>query len=232
MAKGYSQEEIDFVKEFNHILNNREMGEILGVAPSTASWLRCQLGLRKMELEYWTPIQVKWLKRLYKHVGDYEIALMFEEAYPKNKTWTLKHIEKKRMYLGLKRTRAEIKAIRERNKVFGCWMVGSKNAWETRGKAEIGNIRVWNDREYIKTESGFELLNRYLWQKHKGEIPEGMNVVAIDPLKGLNNINNLQLLSDAELGARNSMNRYPSEVKEIVILLKRLNKTIYEKQNN
>jgi hypothetical protein len=178
----------------------------------------------------WTLRETEWLIKLYQFMGDYEIALVFDEAFPKEYGWTLKHIEKRRKYSGLRRTKEQLKAIRERNRLFGCWMVGSKNAWQTRGVTPIGGIKKWNGRDYIKTKTGFEVLARKIWQDLYGPIPKGMNVVKRDPL-GPTEISNLEMISNADLAHRNSFHRYPLELKRTIITLNKLNKTINEKQN-
>lgn len=217
--------------KLNDKYSNRQLSEKFGIAFSTIVWRRRLLGLLKMQLQRWTPVQVEWLKRLYKHVGDYEISLMFQEAYPKDKGWTLKHIEKKRNQLGLHRTKTELKAIRERNKAFGCWMVGSVHTWQTRGIAKPGEVRSWKGREYIKTEKGFELANRLIWEKQYGKIPEGMNIVRKDISKPMTDIHNLEMITDGELGQRNKLTQYPYDLRQTIITLNKLKKEIYERHN-
>jgi hypothetical protein len=224
----------EFVRDTNDLLSNREMAAIIGCAPSTVSWLRCRWGLKKLELEYWTPVQVAWLRRLYTWMGDYEIALVFDEAYPKAKGWTLKHIEKKRKYLGLKRTREQLLAIKRRNYDFGCFKDHLRRIHHTR-KADEGVIREWldsNGQPYsvIKVGEGFVRLSRYTWEQHKGPVPEGMNIVLKDAARPASDINNLECITNAELGMRNSMMRYPVELRQLIVLNNQLKKTIHEYQ--
>lgn len=199
---------------------------------TTSVRMKCyEMGLKKMELEYWTPVQVKWLKKLYPFIGDLELAQIFSEAYPKEKGWTLKHIEKKRKYLGLKRTKEQIDAIRERNKAFGCFAVGLLHTWEKRGVSEKGTVRIWNGREHIKTDDGYVTLARYTWEQHKGPIPKGCNVALKNRAVTAGDIDNLECLSNEELARRNSYHRYPLELKQAIRALNKLNKRIHEKQN-
>lgn len=220
-----------FVRDTNDLLSNREMAAIIGCAPSTVSWLRCRMGLKKMELEYWTPTQVKWLRYLYTWMGDYEIALIFDEAYPKAKGWTLKHIEKKRKYLGLKRTREQLLSIKRRNYAFGCFKGSLQKIHDSR-RAPVGTVRLWNGIPYIRTATGNERLMRYTWEQHYGPIPKGMNVVRRDRTKSEEDITNLELISNAELGMRNSMMRYPAELRQLIVLNNQLKKTIHEYQQS
>lgn len=74
-----------------------------------------ELGLKKMELEYWTDEQKQFLKDNYQTKGDVEIAEIFQERFPKRKKWTKSHINKKRKYLQLQRTEKEIEDIIHKN---------------------------------------------------------------------------------------------------------------------
>jgi hypothetical protein len=217
-------------------LSLREICLKTGMAFSTVAWRRKALGIKKQHLQKWTAVQVKWLKALCPLVGDYEIALMFSEAYPKEKGWTLKHIEKKRNYLGLRRTKAQLKAIKERNKAFGCWRVGSLHTWQTRGQMELGAVRKWDNGhqyqyEVVKTKNGFVRLSRHTWEKHYGEIPKAVIVAKKDPAKGEGDIENLELISRPTLALRNRLTVYPMELRDTIITLNQLKKTIYEKQS-
>lgn len=228
MKSKYNWKKIDKYIIDHPELTNGQIGKRFGAALSTISWRRCGLGVKKMEMEYWTDVQIKWLKKLYQHVGDLEISMIFNEAYPKEKGWTLKHIEKKRNYLGLKRSKEQLRSIKSRNKLFGAWMVGSKHTWETRGRMENGEVRTWKGRQYIKSDDRVISYSRFIWEQNKGPIPEGMNVVRRD-LLGPAAIENLELITNRELGARNSGSRYPLEIKNAIRSLKKLNQLINEK---
>jgi hypothetical protein len=231
MYNGFTIEEVEELIRMD-IMSISEYQCLFGMPFSTVAWTRRRLGVKKLELEYWTEVQVKWLRRLYPHVGDLEIAQIFNEAYPKRKGWTLKHIEKKRLYLGLKRTPEQLRRIKQRNKLFGCWMVGSKNTWQTRGEARVGEVRIWKGREYIKTKQGFEILARRVWMDHYGAIPKDYNVVIKDRTKSAGDITNLECISNCQLAQRNSFHRYPLELKRLIKLNNRLKNIIYEHQNN
>lgn len=212
----------------NPSLTNREVGEKFGAPLSTISGRRSFLGLRKMELQLWTPVQVKWLKSLYQIMGDYEIALIFSEAYPKAKGWTLKHIEKKRLLLGLKRTPEQLKTIRRRNYLNGSWMMNINRMHEQR-KHPDGTVKKWGKYTYIKSGEKFERIMRHTWEKENGPIPEGFCVVRKDRNKPENDLENLELIDRGILAQRNKLSMYPYELKNTIITLSQLNKTINEK---
>jgi len=186
-----------------------------------------------MELEYWTSDQVEYVKSAYKLMGDTEIASEFTRLYPKQKGWSKKHIEKKRRYLKLKRTEEEKKLIHRRNVDLGCFSECASKSWETRGANEIGTIVTWKRAnctpvQMIKTVEGYKFLARVIWEENNGPIPSGMNVILKDKNHLNCTIDNLELLTNAELAIRNSKTRmsYPEEIRELIRLTKKLNTTI------
>lgn len=76
-------------------------------------------------------------------------------------------------------------------------------------------------------------LSNYVWEKHNGPVPKGYNVVFKDKNTLNCEIENLELISDADLMLRNSIQNYPEDLKKTIRALQTLNKNIkkYEKQN-
>jgi len=175
-----SVEQIDFIKANYDSMSNKELSEALSLKIQLLRKKIYKLGFYRYRLEYWTEEQIDYLKENYRNIGDKELAKIFNGLWEKQKAWTLKHIEKKRNYLGLHRTREEIAAIKERNRLNGCWAI---SLWEHHPElvAPIGDTRLWTNeqgRKYqvIKTEKGFEHHGRWLYKKIHGEIPKGMMV--------------------------------------------------------
>lgn len=197
-----------------------------------------QLCLYRMLLEYWTDEQIMFLKKHYKKMGDKELAIVFNLLWEKEKRWTWKHIEKKRMYLRLKRSAAQINKIRMRNIKRGCW--SSMTTWLTRGAAPVGDIRIWKGgwktktgvAEYafkvIKTETGFVHYAHWLYEQSFGKIPAGF-VIGFKDRNNMNVvINNLETITRAEHARRNSNNKYPENVKSCIKLINDLKNKVYE----
>ena len=95
----------------------------------------------------------------------------------------------------------------------------------------IGTIHQRKDTggkmyQYIKlSDSNWQLLNRYTWEMHNGPIPKGMIIVYKDG--NLNNdINNLVMITKKENMARNTIQRYPAELQNVMKLKCKLIKTI------
>ena len=78
----------------------------------------------------------------------------------------------------------------------------------------------------------YVLKHRYVWEQANGKIPNGMIVVFKD--RNPNNIclENLELISQVENLQRNTIHRFPPELKRTIRLLGKLKRTINnEKQN-
>lgn len=65
-----------------------------------------------------------------------------------------------------------------------------------------------------------------LWREHHGEIPAGHKVVFKDRNKQNITIQNLELLSNAEMMKRNSYHNYPKEIAQIIQLRGAVNRQI------
>jgi hypothetical protein len=71
----------------------------------------------------------------------------------------------------------------------------------------------------------------HTWQQHNGPVPQG-KIVCFKDHNTLNcSIENLMLLSRAENMQRNTIHRYPDELKSTIRLVSKLKRKINEKQN-
>jgi hypothetical protein len=145
-------------------------------------------GYKKIEMEYWTDEQVSFLKDNYQVMGDTELAEIFESTWAKEKSWTKKHIDKKRKYLGLKRSRQELINIEQRNLDQGrlnTHMKKGKSNFLTTGPATEGEIRLYRNTAGIispKIRIGkcWVFWSRWAYQKYIGAVPTGFVVVMKD----------------------------------------------------
>lgn len=231
----FTPEMHQFLRDNYKTMTNRELAFALGLKLTRTRTELYKLGLKRMEMQYWTPEQVQFLKDNYKEFGDTELAEIFDVKWYKAKGWTKKHIEKKRRYLKLKRTTEEKKAINIRNAKMGRFKICNQKMWEKRGITPEGEKRIWFNSfnlpiVVIKTKTGFVHYNRWLWEKEKGAIPSGMNVV----INGSDRINytikDLELITDAQLSARNSSNRLPKELRETQNLIRKINRKIIKNE--
>jgi hypothetical protein len=96
----------------------------------------------------------------------------------------------------------------------------------------IGTIHQRKDTggkmyQYIKlADSKWQLLNRYTWEQHNGPIPKGMVVVYKDGNYMNNDITNLLMITLKENMARNTIQRLPKELQQVMRLKCKLIKKI------
>jgi hypothetical protein len=96
----------------------------------------------------------------------------------------------------------------------------------------IGTIHQRSDKSgkmylYIKlADSNWQLLNRYTWEQYHGLIPKGLIVAYKDGNYLNNDIDNLMLLTKKENMARNTIQRFPVELQNLIKINCKLNKKI------
>jgi hypothetical protein len=95
--------------------SNKEIAQELSIPLHQVRLKAYKLGLKRINLDYWTNEQIDFLKDNFENIGDTEIAEIFQQKFPKSKVWTRKHIDKKRNYLNLHRTPEQIALIKKRN---------------------------------------------------------------------------------------------------------------------
>jgi hypothetical protein len=253
---------ITFLQKNFYKYTNGQLAEKLGLTLTVVRTKCYEMGLKRMEMEYWTDEQTKFLLDNYGKYGDKELAEIFNTKWKKNKNWTLKHIEKKRKYLQLKRTPEQLRVIKDRAIEKGVYLDGLKRTWLQRGVSADGSIRYWkyanSERRYpvIKVDGKWTQWARYTWQKHNGSIPAGYNIVFKNNNAQDLWVDNLEMVTDAEVARRNTVMASKSlsdnyiigilshrdlELRDLIrnrpsiIELKRqqllLNRTIYEQQN-
>lgn len=84
--------------------------------------------------------------------------------------------------------------------------------WATRGVSAEGSVKYWKatssttGRQFpvIKVNGAYIHWARYTWEQAYGPVPEGMNVVFKDNDPYHLSLQNLEVISNAELSKRNS----------------------------
>ena len=198
-----------FIRDNFFSMTNPEIAKAIGLNLTTTRKHAYRMGLKRMNLEYWCNTSIRFLRLYYKYIGDTEMAEIFTKHFPKEKGWTKKHIEKKRRYLGLKRTDGEMLVIKKRNTDSGRFVICNTKRWLATGKAKIGDVHIW-DRDglkmaYIKTEKGFVPRNRWLWQQAYGPISRNEIVWAKEGSPVICTLDDLELIPIEELSYRNKM---------------------------
>lgn len=208
----WEQWQVDFIRDNFHAMTARQLSDATGMALKNVRIKYYGLGLKKMKMQYWTTEQVRFLEDNYSGTGDTELSEMFSHRWAKDKGWSKKHIEKKRRYLGLKRTPEEKKAIHKRNTGKGYFEKCPVRAWETRGVAPVGEIRIRKNargRTYkvIKTKDGFVHYAPWLYAQAYGPVPRGRVVRLRDGNPENVTEGNLMLITRGQNAILNSRNR-------------------------
>jgi len=226
--------QIAYIKANFYTKTNRELADYLGLKLTTLRTRCYNLGLKRMDLEYWTKEQVTYLKKYYKRIGDTEIAATFNKKYHKNKGWSKKHIEKKRRYLNLKRTPQQRQQIKQRNIEKGMFKMCPVKAWQTRGgAAPEKTIKIWlvagTPQKFIKINTQFIKLSRYNWEQHYNKkARKGYCIIFKDGNTMNCEVENLQRITRKENILRNSTqyHQLPEELKTVIKLNNKLKKLI------
>ena len=86
--------------------------------------------------------------------------------------------------------------------------------------------------KFIRVELGhWELLSRYNWTKEYGEIPPHHAIAHIDGNSLNCDLDNLECISQADNMRRNTIHRFPEEIKQNIRAISKLNRAI-KKLNN
>ena len=213
----WTEEMINFLKSNYMKMNNRQLAEALGLKITVTRLKLYELGYKRIEMEYWTEEQINTLKEKYKIWGDVEIAEYFNKHFPKKKGWTKKHIEKKRRYLNLKRTRDEKSTVIDRNIKHGRYSKKHYLRWLGR-RTKIGTVKVWKYHngdsvpvirinpkdypDYYLRSNYFIKLSYYNWTQAFGIIPKGKLIIHKNHDTLDCNIENLECIDRVEAGAR------------------------------
>jgi len=205
----WTSEMEQFLIDNFHKMTNQQLAYSLGLK-LTVTRTRCYaLGLKRLELEYFTKEQVQLLRKLYKSKGDTEIAEEFAKRWHKDKGWSKNHIEKKRRYLSLKRTEEEKKAIFNRNKNLGRWADGIVKRWQNADVNPDGTIVYWkhatSDRmiPMIKVNGIYKHYTRHRWRQLGRRIKKDHNIIFKDGDTRNLSDDNLIMISNQDLARRN-----------------------------
>ena len=226
----WTEDMLSYLRDNYATNTNWELADHLGIGIVATRMQLYSMGFKRMEMEYWTAEQVRFLRKNYVRIGDVELAEIFEKKWPKNKPWTLKHIEKKRVYLKLYRTPEQIEAVFIRNKRLGRFKFCPINRWILQGVMPEGTIRIWNNAEggqfkVIKTGGKYVHYARWLFSQHFGKFKRN-HVVAFKDRNNMNVvIENLEQIPRSEHGRRNGT-KYPSDLRQTMKALKKLNVVI------
>ncbi len=113
-----------------------------------------------------------------------------------------------------------------------------KKGNEPHNTLKDGEITVRKDKRGIEykfiriKKAEWIPLHRYLWEEANGPIPEGGNIIFKDGNTQNLQLSNLELLTDGQLMKKNTIHRYPDELKDLMRLTSKLNRTIKKIEEN
>ncbi|MBC8053773.1 MAG: hypothetical protein H7Y13_11980 [Sphingobacteriaceae bacterium] len=145
----WTKEKVQFLKDNFHKMTNRQLAKAVGSNLTNLRNKTRQLGLKHYDLEYWTPEQTQFLLDNYRTMGDVVIAEELQKRWPKNKTWTNKHIRTKRRNMKLERTPEEIALIISQYSVPGgrSHTINENTASKNLPDGYVANTIAWRDPE-------------------------------------------------------------------------------------
>lgn len=110
------------------------------------------------------------------------------------------------------------------------------HTWVPIGTEQIRDGYLWRKVTDGHGRHNWRQVHVMLWEQHNGPVPKGLILVFRDRNKQNIQLDNLELITRAENCRRNSIHRYPPELKEVIRLQKKLERTIRkrtdEKQND
>ena len=102
-----------------------------------------------------------------------------------------------------------------------------------------GEIRIRTHRrsgiryKYMRVSiAKWELYHRIIWQEANGPIPEEMLIVFKDGDTMNCSIENLEMITMQENMKRNTIQRFPQELKEVIFLQNKINRKVHEHNNS
>jgi hypothetical protein len=203
----YTVDHEAFIRENWSKYTNRELAELMGFSIQYIRTKCYELGLLRMELQYWTDEQTEFLIDHYQLIGDKEMAEIFNSKWKKEKGWSFKHIEKKRKYLKLNRTEEEIHNVYLRNLENGRWLNKDiAGRWDKTNMAKDGDIRLWKGFggrmiAAIKVSGKWCHWAPWAWTQEHGPIPEG-HVISYIGDSSIISTSNLECITRDELARR------------------------------
>jgi hypothetical protein len=111
----------------------------------------------------------------------------------------------------------------------GCKPHNSYNNWVEVVRKDKSKKDYW----FIKVpgEQKIKPKHIWIWEEAYGKVEKGFNVVFKDKNPMNCTLENLECISNSELMKRNTIHRYPVELKSTIRLVNKLKRTIHEKQN-
>ncbi|MBS0647365.1 MAG: HNH endonuclease [Verrucomicrobia bacterium] len=106
----------------------------------------------------------------------------------------------------------------------------SYNDWDEVLRTDKTGKQYWMIK--LPNERKLKPKHIWIWETKNGKVEKGFNVVFKDGNQLNCIIENLECISNAELMQRNTIHRFPTELKSTIRLVKKLKRTINAKEQN
>lgn len=178
--------------------------------------------MKRKPPKIWTEEQKMILKRLYPDSTMQEMIAALNNEFDKDQ------IQKKSQKMGIQKSAA----FRERFGLDENGRLTGKAA--PHNHVPVGTIR-YEKEGYLKIKIAerdkWELLHREVWKREHGAYPPDNCVIVFkDGNKENCDINNLEMLTRQEFMLRNSMHRFPEELRKVIHLQSVIRRKINARQ--
>jgi DNA-directed RNA polymerase subunit H (RpoH/RPB5) len=201
--------------------------------------------------KFWTPEEYELLKKHFPHVHTKDVAAMLNRSYESvsNQAY-LFGLKKSAEFMASEKSGRK-NVLMESGKAFRfpkghtSWNKGKEFPRIGRmeeGQFKKGNLphntkydgaeRLQKDKtgkiyKYIRlSKSKWKMVHVVEWEKANGIVPKGMVIVFKDGNTLNTELSNLEMISRADLMRRNTIQRFPKELVEVIKLKSKLIKTI------
>ena len=253
MKKPWTKYEILYLREKypDSTISIRQIAENMGRTIPMVQYQARKLGLKKTPVhKKWTPEKIKMLRKYYPDLQAKEVASKIDMSVSSiwNKAQELKLRKSRQFYQKEAQRLLESGAKYRFSKGHVPANKGKKMAPEVYEKVKHtffksghlpkntkydGHISIRKDKlsgksyKYIRVAQGNYIeLHRFVWENQNGKIPSGHNIVFKNGNTLDCRIENLECISNKELMQRNTIHRYPSELKSQMRKLGKLKKKI------
>lgn len=100
--------------------------------------------------------------------------------------------------------------------------------WVPVGTEQVRDGYLYRKVTDTRSRHDWKMVHVMLWEEHNGPIPEGFILCFHDGIKSHITIDNLELITRAERMRRNTIHRYPPELKDAIRAVGKLKRTIKE----
>jgi len=225
---------------------------LLDRTPSAVKTRAQRLGI--LIRQFWTPEQDELIRRLYPDTDTAELAAMLGRKYQalcaraarlgvrKSAEYMARHAEISRQRLLVIGRESRFKAGQ---RVWNKGMKGLQSVWIETGFQKGHRPHTWvpigtevwrygylyrKIRDDGPVQRHFESVHRLMWIEVHGPIPPGHIVVFRDKNPRHLTLDNLELITRAELGRRNHIGHLPPELRQLIGMKSRLTRVINQKQ--